>query len=152
MSVRCRSVLLAVVGLAAGCASLAPLEAPSQHELGSLRLSSRQLGQITLEPTSCLAGDRQLFLGADFVDASRSTVLRLVVDPLDGPAVRVFSSAEPFDKAIVFRRADCAVFHFSLDTTGWRVNDVNDYRVTLQLDCDRDGETLKGSAAADHCH
>jgi hypothetical protein len=77
--------------------------------------------------------------------------VRLVVDPRDGPAVRVFSIDAQFDKTAVFRRPDCQVFHFSLDTTGWRVNDVYDYRVTLQLDCSREGEAIKGEASATHC-
>jgi len=65
--------------------------------------------------------------------------------------VRVFSTEAPFDRSVVFRRSDCAVFHFSLDSTGWRVNDVEDYRVTLQLDCSRPGERVSGSASSSHC-
>ena len=60
--------------------------------------------------------------------------MRLVVDPLGDAAVRVFSAAAPFERSVVFRRGECGVFHFSLDSTGWSINDVDDYAVTLQLD------------------
>ena len=109
------------------------------------------LGDHLLAASECTAGDRQLFLGADFATWSSPLVVRLVVDPLDGPAVRVFSTDAQFDETVVFRRSDCQVFHFSLERTGWRINDVTDYRVTLQLDCSRPGESLKGSASSTHC-
>ena len=119
--------------------------------LGSLEVASQVLGNHVLTPTVCTSGDRQQFLGADLSDPGTSLVLRLAVDPLEGPAVRVFSAEAPFDRSVVFRRSDCAVFHFSLDSTGWRVNDVEDYRVTLQLDCSRPGERVSGSASSSHC-
>jgi hypothetical protein len=111
---------------------------------GSFTVSAKALGRLTIAPATCVAGDRQLFLGAD---------VRLVVDPLDGPAVRVFSSSSPFDKSVVFRRPDCPVFHFSLDSTDWRINHVQDYQVSLELRCAKaDGDTIEGRVAVDHCH
>ena len=121
--------------------------------LGSLKLSSVALGQLTLSPTSCTAGGRELFLGADFADDAAGIVTRLVVDPLDGPAVRVFAGATPFEKSIVFRRSDCRAFHFSLESTGWRINRIDDYRVTLDLDCSGQGrDSIEGKVSATHCH
>jgi hypothetical protein len=139
-----------------GCFSSQPIggaktSAGDPTILGSFAVSSPLLGDHVLTPSTCTAGDRQLFLGADFASPAKTVVVRLVVDPLDGPAVRVFSTDAQFDKTVVFRRSDCQVFHFSLDSTGWRVNDVYDYRVTLQLDCSRDGESIKGEASATHC-
>lgn len=130
----------------------ANLAAAPPASLGSFTVTSGILGDHVMTPSACTAGDRQLFLGADFNDSAGGLVIRLVVDPLDGPAVRIFSSEAPFDKSVVFRRSDCASFHFSIDATGWRINDLNDYRISLELDCSRPGESVKGSAATTHCH
>ena len=120
--------------------------------LGSIEVSSSRLGRMTVVPTSCFAGARQLFLGADFADEKAGAVVRLVVDPVASPAVRVFSSEAPFDKSIVFHREECSAFHFTLDSTGWRINRIDDYRVTLDVDCSRDGESVRGRLSTTHCH
>jgi hypothetical protein len=146
-------VVLCLLPLLSGCFSTKPVIPTSdQQGLGSFTISSPSFSQTMLTPSSCAAGDRQFFLGADFEDRSSGFVLRLVVDPIDGPAVRVFTSAAPFDNSVVFRRSECKVFHFSLDTTGWRINRIYDYRITLQLDCTRNGESIQGNASATHCH
>ena len=86
------------------------------------------------------------------MDSKNNLVVRLVVDPLDGPAVRVFNAAKPFEQTRVFRRRDCRVFHFSMDSTAWRINRVQDYRVSLELDCAREADSITGDASAEHCH
>lgn len=150
-------LVLGGIALCAGCLSSRPVGdsavSPAQPSaLGSFTVSSQVLGNQVFTPSACTAGDREFFLGADFKGGDSTLILRLVVDPLDGPAVRIFSTDAQFDRSVVFRRSDCAVFHFSLDSTGWRVNDMNDYRLTLQLDCSRPGESLRGSASTTHCH
>lgn len=143
--------------LLCSCLSGRPITAPdsspsSNARLGSFAITSQVLGSEAVQPTACTAGDSQHFLGFDLSSGASPVVVRLAVDPVDGPAVRVFSSDAPFDKAVVFRRTDCRVFHFSLDSTGWRVNDIYDYRVSLELDCSRAGESIHGSASSTHCH
>ena len=120
--------------------------------LGSIEVSSSRLGQMTVVPTSCLAGARQFFLGADFADEKAGAVVRFVVDPVGSPAVRVFSSEAPFDRSIVFHREECSVFHFTIDSTGWRINRIDDYRLTLDVDCSRNGESVRGKLSTTHCH
>ena len=124
----------------------------ADQALGSFEVASRTLGDATFSPAECSSGDPQLFLGVEFAEPGRDLVLRLAVDPLEGPGVRLYSATAPFDRSVVFRRADCSVFHFSLDSTGWRVNRVEDYRVTLELDCAKPGERLRGRASSTHCH
>ena len=153
------AVLLPLGGitLLAGCLASRPVGGSNASPagpsaLGSISVSSKLLGDQVLAPSACTAGDREFFLGADFKNQTSNLVVRLVVDPLDGPAVRIFLADAQFDRTVVFRRSECGVFHFSLDSTGWRVNELNDYRVTLQLDCSRPGESISGSASATHCH
>jgi hypothetical protein len=150
-------VLVAAAVLAfSGCFSARPIGAPAGGEpsiLGAIKVTSGPLGSLSLEPGSCTSGDRQQFLGADFEDARAGVAVRLVVDPLVGPAIRVFRTATPFDDAIVFHRADCSVFHFSLESTGWRINEVEDYRVSLELECaSTEGDIIQGNVSSTHCH
>lgn len=139
--------------LLTACFSSRPIGGPAEGSppLGSFAVISPTLGDRTLAPSECTAGDRQLFLGADFSSSTGPLVLRLVVDPIAGPAIRVFDAGAPFDRSVVFRRSDCRAFHFSIERTGWRINDVYDYRVTLELDCSREGESVSGQATATHC-
>lgn len=141
-----------------GCFSARPVDlAPGStgepQALGSFAVASDRLGHPAIVPTTCTAGDRQFFLGADFEDAKTGMIVRLVVDPLEGPAVRVFAGATPFGEAVIFRRSECRVFHFSLDATGWRIDHIQDYRLSLELDCSNPaGDSLVGKASATHCH
>jgi hypothetical protein len=151
-------VLLCAACLSVGCLTGRPLKAgpeassSSGEALGAFTLASQVLGSQSFTPTECASGDRQFFLGGDFKASDGGLVLRVVVDPLDGPVVRVFSSEAPYDKSLVFRRSECREFHFSLDETGWLINDVRDYRLSIQLDCSRPGESIQGRASATHCH
>jgi hypothetical protein len=156
----CLLLLGTVLSFSAGCFSAKPLvpntdaaSAGGQIYLGALALTSSAFGQINLKPNSCSSGGRQFFFGADFEDDRAGAVLRLVIDPLEGPAVRVFSTTKPFSQSVIFRRSDCPVFDFSLDSTGWQINHIKDFRVTLKIECaNKDGESLKGTASASHCH
>ncbi|HYM59856.1 MAG TPA: hypothetical protein VEZ11_03070 [Thermoanaerobaculia bacterium] len=154
---RSSCLIIIAAALTAGCFSSKPIDAVAGAQgepqtLGAITLASERLGHLTVAPTTCQAGTRQSFLGGDFQDPKSGMVVRLVVDPLDGPAVRVFEKATPFDKSLVFRRAECRTFHFSLEATGWRVNDVDDYRLSLDVDCARGGESVEGKVSTTHCH
>ncbi len=139
--------------LATSCFSgLGGIPSVQSGATGSFSVTSKTFGDQTLTPSDCASGDRQFFLGGDFSSSTSPLVLRLAVDPVSGPAVRLFSADAPWEHSIVFRRSDCAAFHFTLDSTGWRINDVYDYRFTLQLDCRRAGEAISGSASSAHCH
>lgn len=155
------ALLLGAALLSTGCFSLAgaPLPGTSTSAeappgvLGSMSVSSPLLGNATAAPTACSSGDGQQFLGGDFLDAASGLVVRLAVDPLEGPGARVFDASDPYGKSVVLRRGDCAAFHFSLEETGWKVNDVRDYRLSLELDCALpDGTTVRGSVSTTHCH
>jgi hypothetical protein len=148
-------ILLTATFLLVGCFSSKPIIMPagsSNPSLGIMAVSSPQFGHVSLEPTSCTAGDREFFLGGDFEDPKTGLVVRLVVDPLGGAAARVFSSAKPMDTSLVFRRSDCRAFHFTLDSTGWRINEIRDYRLSLELDCSVGDASIQGSVSSTHCH
>jgi len=148
-------LLLATCATLGGCLASIPA-APSSGAngigLGVVTLHSGRLGQMTLKPSHCSAGDRAFFLGGDFIDDASDVVLRLAFDPLDGAAVRLFVPGGAAERSIVFRRIDCRVLSATLDPTAWKINDVSDYRLSLNFDCARDGDAAIGQVAAAHCH
>ena len=120
--------------------------------LGAFTLDGPTFGAHALAPAQCHVGQREQFLGFDFLDSQAGIVARLVVDPATGPVVRVFRSAAPFDSTVLFHRSDCRVFHFSLDETGWRINRIDQLRVSLELDCSLpSGDRIAGKAEDPGC-
>jgi len=119
---------------------------------GSFSLSGTAFGKQTLLPTVCRSGERELFLGFDLRGEKSELVTRLVVDPSTGPIVRVFADSAPFDRTILFHQSECRVLHFSLESTGWRVNRIQQLDVSLDIDCQLpSGETIIGKASASGC-
>ena len=120
--------------------------------MGTFSISGPAFGQQTLQATTCAVGEHQVFLGFDLSDETTQIVTRLVVDPATGPVVRVFRAAAPFDATILFHRSECRVFRFSLDSTGWRIDHVEQLAVSLDLDCQLPtGDTIVGRARDPGC-
>ena len=151
------AVLLVSLGIIfVSACTTTPLSGTGDHgagvPIGSFTLSGPTFGNQALLPTTCVTGERQFFLGFDLHDDKAGVVTRLVVDPVNGPVVRVLSAPAPFDKTVLFHRSDCRVFHFSLDLTGWRVNRVDQLNVSLELECRLPSEeSLVGKAADPSC-
>ena len=123
--------------------------APEGAPLGEFELSGDGLARGTIAPTKCTSGDLEQFLGADLIDETLGLVVRLVVDPLLGPALRVHSVEAPFERAILFFHEECERFEMSLTPTGWIVNDVYVRELVLDVDCvNEEGATLTGHATA----
>jgi hypothetical protein len=138
--------------LAAACSSSSGQGGERSAPLGAFTLDGPTFGAHALGPAQCRVGQREQFLGFDFLDPQAGIVARLVVDPATGPVVRVFGSAAPFDSTVLFHRSDCRVFHFSLDETGWRINRIDQLRVSLELDCSLpSGDRIAGKAEDPGC-
>jgi hypothetical protein len=138
-----------------GCA-VTPHSGDGDHSagvpLGSFTLLGPTFGQQALVPTACVSGEPQFFLGFDLRDDRAGLVTRLVVDPVTGPIARLFSASAPFEKTVLFNRSDCRVFRFSLNSTGWRVDRVDQLNVSVELDCHLpSGESIVGKAADPGC-
>jgi hypothetical protein len=104
-------------------------------------------------PAACVSGEHQVFFGADFPDPRKGAVLRLVVDPVQGAAVRVFDPADPERRSAVVRPEACRTFRYRIEPTGWRINDYRDFHVELQVDCPMgDAAGVKAEVSAAHCH
>jgi hypothetical protein len=126
--------------------------APDAPRLGSFTVASIGAPPGTIEPTQCLAGDNELFLGVDLVDPATALVVRLVIDPLAGPALRVFDSDARFDRSVLFFRDECTVFTMDFGSTGWIVDDIIVRRIELEVECENeDGATIRGRVLAERC-
>lgn len=119
---------------AAGCASVPLPGAAGPAMSGEVALSGPTFGETTQRLTDCVSGEHQVYLGADF-SGPGPLVVRLAVDPLTGPGLRVFDPQEPYRRAIVIRQSECEGFHFSLSHNGWRINDVYVLKLSLDVDC-----------------
>ncbi len=158
--VRCAVLAGSIVfafGLSGCLASATGLEpatagASSGGRLGSFEVASIGAPPGTIAPAACVVGDHQLYLGADLVDPDSNLVVRLVVDPLDGPALRVYDADEPFDRSVLFFRDECTTFTMELEETGAVVNNIVERRLELEVECENeDGATIRGSASVAHC-
>ncbi len=120
--------------------------------LGAFEVAAVGAPPGRIAPTSCVAGDHELFLGADLVDPGTKLVVRLVIDPLDGPAVRVYDTDAPFERSVLFFREECSTFEMHLEPTGWIVNDIVVRRLELSVECANEaGAMIRGSVSAARC-
>ena len=149
--------LFAACATIGGCLSSLPIDNSSaaggaDRTLGSVELHSAQFGQAIIAPDTCRSGDRERFLGGDFVDTRSGLVVRLVFDPLDGAALRIFASDAQTEKSAVFRRGDCRTLKYDFAPTSWRVNDIDDFRISMTFECAAHGDAAKGTVSSTHCH
>lgn len=147
--------LAALLFASAGCFSVGPLAHDGPRVTGTIAVSGPTFGTREIAPVNCATGESQLFLGADFTEAAGTTdplTVRLAVEPLSGPGVKIHAHGAPFGATILVRPADCPVFHFSLDESGVRLNDYRIFGVTLELDCALpSGDRAAGRLAAPGC-
>jgi hypothetical protein len=120
--------------------------------LGTFSVSSPALSVESAAPRGCVSGEHELFYGFDFPDLEKKAVLRLVFDPVEGAAIRVFDPADPDRRTAVFRPPSCKSLSYLLAPSGWRVNDYRDFHARLDADCETpEGAKLKVSLSARHC-
>lgn len=149
------ALLILATACLAACASAPPISVGASQggaPLGTLAVSTPAFGQQSLRPTTCHSGERDYFLGFDLGDDTSGVVTRLIIDPATGPVIRVFAVDAPYDKTVLFRGPQCRVLHFSLESTGWRINRADELNVSLDVDCRLpSGESIVGKAATTDC-
>jgi hypothetical protein len=148
-------VTLLLAGGLAACASAHPGAATAAGEgesgddsvVAHFEISSSGLARGEITPTHCNAGDLSHFLGADLVDDGLGLAVRLVIDPLYGPALRVFDLNQPYERSVIFFEEECERFDLDFEPTGWMINEVEVRDLTLEVDCmNEDGATISGAA------
>ncbi|MEA2560945.1 MAG: hypothetical protein QOH06_2449 [Acidobacteriota bacterium] len=118
---------------------------------GELALRAPAGEPITWSPDACSSGEHEQFFGFILHSNGSPVVLRAVVDPLDGPGLRVVG-LEGMD-GLVVRPYTCERLDLVVEPTSWRVNDIQDLSGTLDVNCTAaDGASIEGSVEVQHCH
>jgi len=124
----------------------------SQTLTGALTIE-RPSGTVTITPVRCVSGDRWNFFGADLVDASGTAGVRLAIDPIAGPRVRVTLPGGERDALIVLDASGCTTYRTDVHHNAWTVNDVRGVDGALELDCaSGQGERIQGALTFRQCH
>lgn len=120
---------------------------------GEIAFRATESDLLVWKPASCSTGEREQFFGFVLGDSGSPTVLRAVLDPLNGPGLRLTGLEGIPPQGLVVRQADCRRLDLSVQPTGWTVNDFRDVSGTLEVSCAlQDGGSLEGHLAVSHCH
>jgi hypothetical protein len=150
------SLMLCASLALAGCASSAAVSQPAPNGPANVvTFWGPTLGaeKQELYPNQCQSGGRHAFEGADVFDdrTKEVLVLRFVMDPLEGPVVRLFKDSDT-GPSVVFRKADCTTFTYEFGGTGNNVNFVDEVKIALQLDCrGSQGDSVVGNVELPAC-
>jgi hypothetical protein len=134
------------LGLACATTKIAGTAAPS-IEQATLTVGARQY-----RLAACGSGDLAHFLGVDLADEARVAFVRLVIDPIDGPRVRV-ALGEGLKETFVLDGDQCRQLEASVKPTDWQVNTVRDVSGYVDAECRSDGgQAVSLHARFSHCH
>jgi hypothetical protein len=142
------AVLTACVLPLAGCVMGQAFTRPAAIA-GSLTFEAPDGPRTSLQPSLCRSGHESYFLGADLWSDEESGRVRIVIDPVEGPLVRVTRSGE----TALYVPGTCEYLDATAEWTGWTVNDVREVRGQLRLDCTLpSGERVHGDLQFAGCH
>ena len=144
------TILTLAASLASACVARTGVRAlPSNAAGGVGPAAELKIDDGVLPVTGCRSGDHAYFLGADLLGASNEPLLRVLIDPLDGPRLRLLGRRG----GAVLGPGQCSELRASVQHTGWWVNDVRDVAGEVQARCTlADGGLLEAHVAFDHCH
>ena len=139
--------------LLAGCAVTQVADVMHPTVSGGIVVRRADGTELHWTPDRCSSGDVALFVGFDFLSTHEEGRLRVVVEPIDGPALRWTPGAATMQNQVVLHRSDCARLDVDVHATDWHVNDVRDFAGYVDLQCDSPGGLrFEGRIAVDHCY
>jgi hypothetical protein len=100
----------------------------------------------------CRSGDREYFLGVDLADRGEKAAVRVLIDPMDGPRLRVVLEGTGGRKSMALGPSSCRRLEARIEPTGWRVNRVRDFDGSLEADCTGEGLEVVAHVRFAHCH
>jgi hypothetical protein len=120
---------------------------------GALQGATFSIGAERYHVDVCRSGDLEYFLGVDLEDQARGAVVRLFIDPMYGPRLRVIHGTGESREIAILGRSQCRELEADLRTTGWRVNTVRDFSGSLDAECKSDaGHDVSVHVRFEHCH
>jgi hypothetical protein len=150
----CTILVFLLPALAAGCASTSIRGgAPPRAGAPEADHATLSVGDQRYLLDTCRSGDLAHFLGVDLEDRHGAALVRLVVDPLDGPRVRIVHGRGESRQRIDLTPGRCRVFDAWVQPTGWIVNTVRDVSGAIDAECPGDpGPAVDLHARFAHCH
>jgi hypothetical protein len=141
-----RSTLALAVCLQFGCAKTRiGGSAPASLEQATLSLGDRQY-----HLDECRSGDLAYFLGVDLADRSRTARVRLAIDPMSGPRIRV---QVEHNQPLVLVSQQCRQLDAEATPTGWQVDTVRDVSGFVDAECTSEtGQAVSLHVRFSHCH
>lgn len=138
---------LLLVLLVTGCG------ATSSELDGSLDVTRSEYGSWSMVPTRCSSGEHQGFFGVDLIDGDdTSSLVRLVLDPIDGYSLVMNVPGEDLSLAIAAPAASCEMFDLLVERQSSRVNDIQNVRGHILVRCDVADIELDADLQFSNCH
>jgi len=120
---------------------------------GSLSGATLSIGGQAYQLAICKSGDREYFLGVDLADREEQAIVRLVIDPMDGPRLKVVLASAGSRTTMSLGSSSCRRLEARIEPTGWRVNRVRDFSGSIEADCTSDkGLEVVARVRFTHCH
>jgi hypothetical protein len=110
------------------------------------------VGGQSYQIDACTSGDLEHFLGVDLADQKAGAFARLVMDPIDGPRLKVVVRGQE-DGRFVFERNQCSQLDADVHPTDWIVNNVRAVSGFVNAECRTPtGRPVSLHARFTHCH
>ena len=102
---------------------------------------------------ACHSGDLEHFLGVDLVDRLHGAIVRVAIDPIDGPRVRIVYGRDGSRQRVDPTPGRCRQFDADARATSWIVNDVRDVSGFVDVECAAEpGPLVSLHVRFSHCH
>ena len=119
----------------------------------SIDQATLSVGERQYRLNSCSSGDLEYFLGVDLADEAQSASVRLVIDPILGPRLRVELLESETTRSLRLGPEQCRQLEAEVRATGWQVNTVRDFSGFVNAECKTDdARAISLHARFSHCH
>jgi hypothetical protein len=146
-------LLVLLLPLATGCARTSVRGAPANPEAPGVAGATLTVGEQRYRLDICRSGDLAHFLGVDLEDRQGGAVVRLVMDPIDGPRVRLVHGPGEARQRVDLVPSRCRRLEADVRPTGWIVDTVRDVSGSVDAECPGDpGPAVSLHARFSHCH
>jgi len=143
------ALLLLLLPLESGCATtkVAGTSSPAFQQ------AAFSIGDRSFQFDSCTSGDLEVFLGVDLLDRNGGALVRLAIDPIDGPRLRLRFRGDRDGSGQILGRDQCRQFEADVRHTGWTINTVRDFSGFVDAECrSPEGEEVSLHVHFSHCH
>jgi hypothetical protein len=120
---------------------------------GSIEAASLSVGSRQYQLDACSSGDLEYFLGVDLADQKGGGFVRVVIDPLEGPQLRIALRNGGAVERVLLRSEQCERLDAAVSPTGWEIDSVRDVSGYVEAQCrSGDGREIRLHARFSHCH